>query len=193
MPHSPCFIPLVNSLFLSLPFPFYLLGNPPLAWCDPVHLGLRLIVNWPPPSHLLPIPSPFQSPNTSGQLCALHTKTTSWSWLLMVRNKNEKSENLPQPFYPWMLFPWHIWPLNFSFLTFHLFPWCTPRCPLSAAPPEPVWNSYLRLRKSHLVVKLRSILILLHKSFWGEFIMLFLVLDTVHSVNKFFICPTVRV
>ncbi len=157
--------------------------------CPPwPQVNCKLTSPFPSPPHPLAIPK-SQHLRSIVRL----TKTTLWSWLLMVRNKNEKSENLPQPFYPWMLFPWHIWPLNFSFLTFHLFPWCTPRCPLSAAPPEPVWNSYLRLRKSHLVVKLRSILILLHKSFWGEFIMLFLVLDTVHSVDKFFICPTVRV
>ncbi len=74
---SPCWYP-VN--FPSIPF--YLLGNPPLAWCDPVHLGPRLLVNWPPPSHPLPIPSPFQIPNTSGQLCALlrRHRDPSFSW-----------------------------------------------------------------------------------------------------------------
>jgi hypothetical protein len=36
-------IPLANSLFLLNSF--YLLGIPPLVWCDPVHPGPRLLVN----------------------------------------------------------------------------------------------------------------------------------------------------
>jgi hypothetical protein len=32
-------------------------------WCDPVHLGPRLLVNWPPLPHPLPIPTLFQIPD----------------------------------------------------------------------------------------------------------------------------------
>ncbi len=39
------FYPLA-SFPVSFPFiPSYLLGIPPFAWCDPVHLGPRLLVN----------------------------------------------------------------------------------------------------------------------------------------------------
>jgi hypothetical protein len=57
------------------------------VWCNPVHLGPRLLVNWPPPSHPLPILSPFQIPDTSGQLCALLKRHRdpgfSWSGTVM--------------------------------------------------------------------------------------------------------------
>ncbi len=69
MAHSPCFylpllIPLCPPLF---PFqtPFYLLGTL-LAVTGSVHLGLRLLVNWPPLSQPFPqtLPPPnSQSPN----------------------------------------------------------------------------------------------------------------------------------
>ncbi len=67
---SPCCFPL-------LPFfiPLLLTWKPSLLWQDPVHLGLRLLVNWPPPfstpPHSLPIPSPFQIPSTQVN-CAPH-------------------------------------------------------------------------------------------------------------------------
>jgi hypothetical protein len=52
--------------WFPLPIPFYLLGIPPLVWCDPIHPGLGLLVNWPPPPHSLPIPSLFQFPDPLG-------------------------------------------------------------------------------------------------------------------------------
>ncbi len=69
----------VNSSSISL----YLLGNPPLTWCDPVHLGPRLLVNWPSPLHPFPIPSPFQIPDPPGfpELIVRLTMTTSRSRL----------------------------------------------------------------------------------------------------------------
>jgi hypothetical protein len=39
----PLSIPLANSSLSSNPS--YLLGIPPLVWCDPVHPGPRLLVN----------------------------------------------------------------------------------------------------------------------------------------------------
>jgi hypothetical protein len=71
MAQFPFLLPLLVSLTVSLSIPFYLLGIHPFPWCDSVHLGPRLLVNWPPPPHSLPIPSPFQIPSTPGQLCAL--------------------------------------------------------------------------------------------------------------------------
>ncbi len=45
MAQFPFFAPLA-SFFVSSPFnPIYLLGIPPFAWCDPVQLGPRLLVN----------------------------------------------------------------------------------------------------------------------------------------------------
>ncbi len=45
MAQCPFFTPLA-SFPVSSPFiPFYLLGIPPVAWWDTVHLGPRLLVN----------------------------------------------------------------------------------------------------------------------------------------------------
>ncbi len=54
---SPCWFPL-----LPFPIPLYLLGTL-LAVTGSVHLGLRLLVNWPPPlSYPFPKPSPSKFP-----------------------------------------------------------------------------------------------------------------------------------
>ncbi len=60
---SLCQFPLLIPSSLE---PFYLLGIPPLVWCDPVHPGPRLLVNWPPSPHSFPIPFPFQIPDPLG-------------------------------------------------------------------------------------------------------------------------------
>jgi hypothetical protein len=92
--------PLANSSLSSNPS--YLHGIPPFVWCDPVHPGLRLLVNWPPPPHPLPILSPFpphsipspisQSPLGFPQINSAPTKTTSRSRLYIVRNNNMRTE-----------------------------------------------------------------------------------------------------
>jgi hypothetical protein len=66
---SPCRFPFVSPLL-----PLYLLGTL-LAVTGSVHLGLRLLVNWPPLSHPLPKPSPLQIPRTP--TAQRLTKTTS--------------------------------------------------------------------------------------------------------------------
>jgi hypothetical protein len=71
--YSPCWFP-VN-------FPFYsslLTWKPSFAWSDPVHLGPRLLVNWPPLSQPLPIPphSKFPAPLGFPQQALHLTKTT---------------------------------------------------------------------------------------------------------------------
>jgi hypothetical protein len=66
-------------------FPFHLLGIPLFVWCDPVHLGPRLLVNWPP----LPQPLPHSLPISNSQhprLIVRHAKTTLRSRLHRVRN-----------------------------------------------------------------------------------------------------------
>ncbi len=81
---SPCFLsPLAESLLLSFWIPFYLLGNPPSV-TGSIHLGLRLLVDWPPLSQPLPIPphskfpeprlisASLQRPQESGFLCPEH-------------------------------------------------------------------------------------------------------------------------
>ncbi len=78
--YSPCKFP-VN--FPSIPF--YLLGNPPLAWSVPVHLDPRLLVNWPPPPH-----SKFPTPRGFPEPIVRLTKTTSrsrlpWSGTVLFR------------------------------------------------------------------------------------------------------------
>ncbi len=45
MAQSPFSTPLAGSLLIPFSIPFYLLGIPPFVWCDPVHLGPRLLVN----------------------------------------------------------------------------------------------------------------------------------------------------
>ncbi len=62
MAHSPLlFTPLANSPLFPFLTPFYLLGTL-LAVTGSVHLGLRLLVNWPPLSH--PPPPNSQNPNS---------------------------------------------------------------------------------------------------------------------------------
>jgi hypothetical protein len=87
---TPLFIPLASFLVSSPSISFYLLGIPPLAWCDPVHLGPRLLVNWPPHSlpHSLPTPN-SQHP----RLIVCSTKTTSRLRLHRVRNTNKSTES----------------------------------------------------------------------------------------------------
>ncbi len=58
--YSPCWFPLLPFL------------SPLLTWKPSfVHLGLRLLVNWPPLPQPLPIPSPSQIPSTQVN-CAPH-------------------------------------------------------------------------------------------------------------------------
>ncbi len=63
MAQTPFFTPLADSFLIPLSIPFHLLGIPPFAWCDPVHLGPRLLLNCPPLPQTLPSPSPFQIPS----------------------------------------------------------------------------------------------------------------------------------
>ncbi len=81
MAHSPCF-------YLPLPVPlsppctsFYLLGTL-LAVTGIVHLGLRLLVNWPLLSQPSPKPSPLQIPRTP--TAQRLTKTTSGIFRLLL-------------------------------------------------------------------------------------------------------------
>ncbi len=90
----PLLIPLANFL---LPLnPSYLLGIPPLVWCDPVHPGPRLLVNWPPPPHSLPIPI-SRPPRGFPKSIVRLTKTTSWSRLHIVRNSTVYSNESTSP------------------------------------------------------------------------------------------------
>jgi hypothetical protein len=74
MAHSPCFLsPLASSLLLPFPTPSYLLGTL-LAVTGSVHVGLRLLVNWPPLSQPSPQSLPLQIPRT--QVTQRLTKTT---------------------------------------------------------------------------------------------------------------------
>ncbi len=69
--------PLADSPLLPiapLSTPFYLLGTL-LAVTGSVHLGPRLLVNWPPLSQLSPQPLPLQIPRTP--ITQRLTKTTS--------------------------------------------------------------------------------------------------------------------
>ncbi len=75
----PLLFPLANSSLSSNPS--YLLEIPPFAWCDPIHPGPRLLVNWPPPPHSK-FPSPLGIPN----LIMRPAKTTSRSRLYIVWN-----------------------------------------------------------------------------------------------------------
>ncbi len=86
-------IPLLSTFPFLIPFcpPFvslYLLGTL-LAVIGPVHLGPRLLVNWSPHFHPLPIPSPFQNSHPLGfpELNMHLTKTTSQIWLTRSRKK----------------------------------------------------------------------------------------------------------
>ncbi len=63
MARSPCSFYSLCSFYSPCWFPFTY-WKPSLLWQDLVHLGLRLLVNWPPLSQLLPIPSPSQISST---------------------------------------------------------------------------------------------------------------------------------
>jgi hypothetical protein len=64
MAQSSCFLfPLADSPLLPFLDPFTYLETL-LAVTGSVHLGLRLLVNWPPLSQPFPIPSPLQIPST---------------------------------------------------------------------------------------------------------------------------------
>ncbi len=81
MAQSPCFLsPLADSLLLPLLVPFTYLETL-LTVIGSVHLGLRLLVNWPPLSQPFPIPYPIQIPRTQVTKCL--TKTTSRIRLLL--------------------------------------------------------------------------------------------------------------
>ncbi len=92
MAQFPFLLPLLVSLSVPLPIPFHLLRIPPFAWCDRVHLGPRLLVNWPPPPHSILIPSPFPphsnfpTPRGFPKWIVRLTKTTSRLRLHRVRN-----------------------------------------------------------------------------------------------------------
>ncbi len=82
MAHSPCFyLPLpVSPSFPCVPF--YFLGTLLAVTGIIPHLGLRLLVNWPPLPHLSPKPSPFQIPWTP--TAQRLTKTTSGIFRLLL-------------------------------------------------------------------------------------------------------------
>ncbi len=78
---SPCFLsPLADSLLLPLLDPLTYLETL-LAVTGSVHLGLRLLVNWPPLCQPFPNPPPPQIPRT--QIIKRLTMTTSRIRLLL--------------------------------------------------------------------------------------------------------------
>jgi hypothetical protein len=79
----PLLFSLANSSLSSNPS--YLLGIPPFMWCNPVHPGPRLLVNWPLPPH-----SKFPSPQGIPSLIVRLTKTTSRSRLRIVQNNGDQ-------------------------------------------------------------------------------------------------------
>ncbi len=81
MAQFPCFfIPLAESL-LSPFFVFFTYLETFLSVTGSVHLGPRLLVNWPPLPQPFPIPSPLQIPST--QVNKRLTTTTSRIRLLL--------------------------------------------------------------------------------------------------------------
>jgi hypothetical protein len=91
--HSPCFFtPLADPLLSPFFVPFTCLETL-LAVTGSVHLGLRLLINWPPLSQPFPTPSPLQIPST--QVNKRLTMTTSRIRLLLsgTRMMHSKSNN----------------------------------------------------------------------------------------------------
>ncbi len=113
--HSPCFyLSLLAPLCLPfVPFltPFHLLGTL-LAVTESVHLGLRLLVNWPPLSQPFPNPSPLQIPRTpitqrltkttSGRIRRLLSGTVTWNVLFSILRVARFP--LPRLYLTWLLF-----------------------------------------------------------------------------------------
>ncbi len=121
MAQFPFSLPLLVSLSVPLSIPFYLLGIPPFAWCDPVHLGPRLLINWTPPPHSLPIPN-SQHPRS----IVRPTKTTSRLRLHRVRNTS--SSRLKQ---------WEWTPRSYVIHSFYI-PWQSINiCPCIHVQPLP--------------------------------------------------------
>ncbi len=77
--------PLADPFLLPFLVPFTYLETL-LAVTGSVHLGLRLLVNWPPPSQPFPNPSPLQIPRT--QVIKRLTMTTSIIRLLLSGTVN---------------------------------------------------------------------------------------------------------
>ncbi len=98
MARFPCFFaPLAEPLFAPFLCPLYLLGTL-LAVTGSVHLGLRLLINWPPLSQPFPIPSQLQVPST--QVNKRLITTTSWIRLLLSRTLSSISPNVPTDITP---------------------------------------------------------------------------------------------
>ncbi len=98
VPHySPCWFPSANSPCQFPPFlESLLLGILPLVWCDPVLPGPRLLVDWPPPPHSLPIQ--ISRPPGVPQINCAPTKTTSRSRLYIIWNTSgSPMDVLPLP------------------------------------------------------------------------------------------------
>ncbi len=66
MAQTPSFTPLACSPLIPFLIPSHLLGIPLFVWCNTVHLGPRLLENWPPVPHLSPIPPHFKFPAPFG-------------------------------------------------------------------------------------------------------------------------------
>ncbi len=113
---SPCQFP-----FSPLCIPFYLLGTL-LAVTGIVHLGLRLLVHWPPLPHPSPKPSPLQIPRTP--TAQRLTKTTSGIFRLLLSGTIlnnylffKNSSNLEQNIFQgaWTQKKWNVFPSLRSF------------------------------------------------------------------------------
>ncbi len=70
MAQTPCFTPLAESLLSPFFVPFTYLETL-LAVTGSVHLGLRLLVNWPPLSQPFPFPPHSKFPVPRLNICAL--------------------------------------------------------------------------------------------------------------------------
>ncbi len=114
MVHSPCFFisPCWSPLLPSLT-PFYLLGTL-LAVTGSVHLGLRLLVNWPPLSQPFPQTLPPPTSQNPGTPCL--TKTTSRRILRLLSGTVKAG---PSWDLPWALLPAQVWTQYRQVLTSH--------------------------------------------------------------------------
>ncbi len=87
---SPCRFPFVPFF---VPFTYL---ETLLAVTGPAHLGLRLLVNWPPPPQPFPILSPLQIPSTQVKYAPHYDDFKNPASL--VRNTNEHCALLTVPF-----------------------------------------------------------------------------------------------
>jgi hypothetical protein len=131
MAQSLCFLPLADSLLSPFFVPFTYLETL-LAVTGSVHLGLRLLVNWPHLSQSFPTTSPLQVPST---------QVKYWPHYDDFKNLASPVPNRHSTQRPWVLLPVWSSPTKHSSLSLWLYSEWNPRA-----------HTFIRIREFILFV-----------------------------------------